>query len=236
MRRSDSRRTFSPRFVGASRDDTTPCACVRLSVQARRRPGARGFVVWQPPRPLYRDGAAGRPKFLGGPGVPMPCSSTPAKPPPPGRCGGAARPPCLSKPRAFAGSTLGAPEHGLGTGCLRFVGWGAPSRRKTRLPLRARLDGVGLITHRAPTKGFEGVFVTSSPPLPSFSWPKDSLPRCGRSNGLRKKGCAAAASAPYGRSDVPPELCIDCHRGLTEDPCLRCALPRPPSQDGPPCG
>src|SRR6516165_7468100 len=175
MRRSDSRRTFSPRFVGASRDDTTPCACVRLSVQARRRPGARGFVVWQPPRPLYRDGAAGRPKFLGGPGVPMPCSSTPAKPPPPGRCGGAARPPCLSKPRAFAGSTLGAPEHGLGTGCLRFVGWGAPSRRKTRLPLRARLDGVGLITHRAPTKGFEGVFVTSSPPLPSFPWRKDSL-------------------------------------------------------------
>ena len=80
MGRSDSLRTLPPRFVGTSRDRTTPCACVRLSVQARRRPGARSFAVWQPPRQCFRDGAAGRPKFLGNLRVPLPCSSTPAGP------------------------------------------------------------------------------------------------------------------------------------------------------------
>src|SRR2546423_6635937 len=48
MRCSDSLRTFSPRFVGASLGDTIPCACVRVSVQVRRRPGAWGITVWQP--------------------------------------------------------------------------------------------------------------------------------------------------------------------------------------------
>ena len=33
---------------------------------------------------------------------------------------------------------------------------------------------MGLATHRVPTKGFDGAFVTSSPPFPSFAWRKDS--------------------------------------------------------------
>jgi hypothetical protein len=49
MRRSDSLRTFSPRFVCASLGDTVPCVCVRVSDQVRRRPGAGSFAVWQPP-------------------------------------------------------------------------------------------------------------------------------------------------------------------------------------------
>jgi hypothetical protein len=64
----------------ASRANTTPCACVR-SVQARRRPGARGLAGWPPLHAsTCRSGAAGRPKFLGSPRVPLPCSSTPAGP------------------------------------------------------------------------------------------------------------------------------------------------------------
>jgi hypothetical protein len=49
MRRSDflrpSRRASLPSLGG-----TIPCACLRLSTQARRRPGARSFVVRQLPR------------------------------------------------------------------------------------------------------------------------------------------------------------------------------------------
>jgi hypothetical protein len=59
---------------------TTPCACVRRSLQVRRRLEARGFRVWQPrPRPVVREmETMGRPKFLGNPRVSMPCSLTPA--------------------------------------------------------------------------------------------------------------------------------------------------------------
>jgi hypothetical protein len=58
-------------------------ACLRVSAQARRRPGARGVGV-RPPPGRFSGGVAGRPKFLGNPGVPRPCSRTPAGPEPPG--------------------------------------------------------------------------------------------------------------------------------------------------------
>src|ERR1700693_4098044 len=54
--------------------------------------------------------------------------------------------------------------HRLST--LRSAAHTAP--RKTRFRLRAKLYRVGLATHRAPTKGFQGVVVTSFPPLPSL--------------------------------------------------------------------
>ena len=68
-----------------------------------------------------RDGATGRPKFLEDPGVPMPCSSTPAGPDAPGHCGALTRPPVRQGRRLAAGRYLEAQWHGLGTGCLRFA-------------------------------------------------------------------------------------------------------------------
>ena len=45
--------------------------------------------------------------------------------------------------------------HGFGTGCLRFAGRVAPTPRKTRFRLLARLFRTGLITRRVPAKGFK---------------------------------------------------------------------------------
>ena len=46
MQCSDALPLLSPRFL-SSLDDTIPCACIRLSHEARRRPGAWSFRVWQ---------------------------------------------------------------------------------------------------------------------------------------------------------------------------------------------
>jgi len=53
-----------------------------------------------------------------------------------------------------------AQSHGFGTGCLRFAGRVAPTPRKTRFRLLARLFRTGLITRRVPSKGFK-VYPTS---------------------------------------------------------------------------
>ena len=47
-----------------------------------------------------------------------------------------------------------AQSHGFGTGCLRFAGRVAPTPRKTRFRLLAKLFRTGLITRRVPSKGF----------------------------------------------------------------------------------
>ena len=61
---------------------------------------------------------------------------------------------------------FGAQSHGFGTGCLRFAGRVAPTPRKTRFRLLARLSRTGLVTRRVPSKGFE-LYPTSQPPFPS---------------------------------------------------------------------
>jgi hypothetical protein len=53
-----------------------------------------------------------------------------------------------------------AQSHGFGTGCLRFAGRVAPTPRKTRFRLLAKLFRTGLITRRVPSKGFK-VYPTS---------------------------------------------------------------------------
>src|SRR3972149_5266835 len=50
--------------------------------------------------------------------------------------------------------TFEAQSHGFGTGCLRFAGRVAPTPRKTRVRLWARLFRTGLTTRRVPSKGF----------------------------------------------------------------------------------
>jgi hypothetical protein len=62
--------------------------------------------------------------------------------------------------------TFEAQSHGFGTGCLRFAGRVAPTPRKTRFRLLARLFRTGLATRRVPSKGFE-LYPTSQPPFPS---------------------------------------------------------------------
>jgi hypothetical protein len=55
---------------------------------------------------------------------------------------------------------FGAQLHGFGTGCLRFAGRVAPTPRKTRFRLLARLFRTGFATRRVPLKGFK-VYPTS---------------------------------------------------------------------------
>src|SRR5208337_4505045 len=50
--------------------------------------------------------------------------------------------------------TFEAQSHGFGTGCLCFAGRVAPTPRKTRFRLLARLSRTGLTTRRVPLKGF----------------------------------------------------------------------------------
>ena len=71
--------------------------------------------------------------------------------------------------------TFEAQSHGFGTGCLRFAGRVAPTPRKTRFRLLAKLFRTGLVTRRVPMKGFE-LYPTSQPPFPSSTWRKDILP------------------------------------------------------------
>src|SRR5579872_434850 len=84
--------------------------------------------------------------------------------------GGSAWPPFTTRRRLPHCGNFGAQWHGLGTCCLRFALWVAHTGRKTRCWLRARLYQAGLVTRRVPSKGFQEVFVTSSPPFPSLSW------------------------------------------------------------------
>jgi len=48
MERCDSLRTVTTSFLVVRRPLPLRCACFRLSLQARRRPGARGFVCSHP--------------------------------------------------------------------------------------------------------------------------------------------------------------------------------------------
>jgi hypothetical protein len=172
-----------PAFDGTMRrsDFLTPSPHASFCFAWRYRSRRRYFAPTDPARVIGRPGlgdpgpgreyaveGAGRPTFLGNPDGPMPCSPTPARPTPPGHSGDAARPPHTSKARALAGNALGAQSHDLSPGCLRFAVALTGPRRKTGFRLPAKLCRVGLVTHRVPTDGFDGVLVTSSPPSPSF--------------------------------------------------------------------
>ena len=102
----------------------------------------------------------------GTPIVLLPCSPTPAGPAASGlfRCPGTA--PTASTAEAPASIAFEAQSHGFGTGCLRFAGRVAPTPRKTRFRLLAKLFRAGLITRRVPSKGFT-MYPTFDPPFPS---------------------------------------------------------------------
>jgi len=118
-----------------------------------------------PPAGNWSVETTGSPTFLGNPTVLLPCSPTPAGPT---HQALAMR---RRGPRSVHGegshkTAFEAQSHGFGTGCLRFAGRVAPTPRKTRFRLLAKLFRAGFTTRRVPTKGFEQ-YPTSQPPFPS---------------------------------------------------------------------
>ena len=79
MRCSDALRPFRRAWL-PSLGDTCPCACLRLSHTARRRPGAWSFRVWQLHASFSGRETTGPLRFLGNPGVRVPRSRTPVGP------------------------------------------------------------------------------------------------------------------------------------------------------------
>jgi hypothetical protein len=142
MRRCDSLRTVTAGFLRVD-----PPLPLRLRRSSSLRSG---------PTPAWGQGArcghphaasggvAGRPKFLGNPPVPMPCSPTPAGPEPPGLTVVGRGPPTYQTegcPRVWQSrGSIARPKHSLST--LRNDPHGSP--RKTRFRLPAQLYRVGL--------------------------------------------------------------------------------------------
>jgi hypothetical protein len=89
----------------------------------------------------------------GTPIVLLPCSSTPAGPTRLAVAANRHGPRCVHREGSCV-RTFEAQSHGFGTGCLRFAGRVAPTPRKTRFRLLARLSRAGLTTRRVPSKGF----------------------------------------------------------------------------------
>ena len=89
----------------------------------------------------------------GTPIVLLPCSSTPAGPTHQA-IAMRRRGPRSDHDEGSRNRTFEAQSHGFGTGCLRFAGRVAPTPRKTRFRLLAKLFRTGLVTRRVPTKGF----------------------------------------------------------------------------------
>ena len=143
------KRYHSSARVSPTRGRALPRAGLLELVTRYLRPG---FSQWKR-RDLLRS--------WGTPIVLLPCSSTPVGPTHQAirRIGTA---PAVSTAKAPALRTFEAQSHGFGTGCLRFAGRVAPTPRKTRFRLLARLSRTGLITRRVPLKGFK-VYPTSIP-------------------------------------------------------------------------
>ena len=122
--------------------DTMRCACRFAPGGPGRSTAGQGFVFRSPSPDVYAGRRAGPPRFLGNPLVPTPCSSTPAGPTHQATVQCSRRGPRYVHDEGSHDTlSFGAQSHGLGTRCLRFVGWVAPAPRKTRFPLLARSTG-----------------------------------------------------------------------------------------------
>ena len=109
----------------------------------RRRAGGFCFSRRFPPCGFVSKGNDRASHVPGEPAVPMPCSATPAGRNASGLYDAPARPPFRPRRRLHTRMSFGAQSHGLGTRCLRFAAWVAPSRRKTRFRLQAKFYRTG---------------------------------------------------------------------------------------------
>jgi hypothetical protein len=137
------------------------------------RPGrptaGRGFVHRSPWPANYAWRRSGLLWSLENPRVPMPCSSTPVEPTHQATVQCSRRGPrYVHDEGCHDTSYFGAPSHGLGTRCLRFVVGVAPALRKNRFPLLARSTGRDWL----PAGFFRKVsdlHQTSHPPFPCLT-------------------------------------------------------------------
>src|SRR5262249_1972730 len=127
------------------------------------------FAVRQPPRMpiLIEVETAGRPKFLGNPRVPMPCSLTPAGPPQQALALRRRGPPTFNNEGSSREVISGL--YGTASALAVYASpGGLPHRAQDSLLVAGQALPGGIRTRRVPTKGFQGVLVTSFPPFPSF--------------------------------------------------------------------
>jgi hypothetical protein len=133
--------------------DTTRAPAFRSHAAGRCRRRCSGVGHPVPPAGNGSVETTGSPTFLGNPECALALLCDPG--------GTDASGPSMRRrgPRSVhdEGSHIAAFEaqsHGFGTGCLRFAGRVAPTPRKTRFRLLARLSRTGLTTRRVPSKGF----------------------------------------------------------------------------------
>jgi hypothetical protein len=151
--------------------DTTPCAWVRLSRQARRRPGARGFAVWQPPRQRFSRWSRRASQVPGGPRCACAVFFDPGGTGPPGRNRVVRRGPRADK-------TEGSPRVGISG--LHSTAWtlavyassGGLPHRDARLASGCWPGSTGWdwLPTRSLRKVLKVPSLHSSPPSPSFAW------------------------------------------------------------------
>jgi len=135
--------TSAARLAGSLRSlrDTHAASCPSLPPVKDALPEGLGPYCSATPVPILGNAGDGRPpRFLGNPRDSLPGSWTPVGP---------ARQAIRRASAAPGGSTARAPDEktfearcpGFPSRCLRFVGWVAPPRRKTRFRLLASSTG-----------------------------------------------------------------------------------------------
>jgi hypothetical protein len=143
-----SRRASFPSLGG-----TTQALVFRPHAAERCRGRSPGVGHPVPPAGKSSVETTGSPTFLGNPDCALALLFDPGRTAASGHTMRRRGPRCVhdegSRIRTFE-----AQSHGFGTGCLRFAGRVAPTPRKTRFRLWARLFRTGLVTRRVPSKGF----------------------------------------------------------------------------------
>ena len=144
-----SRRASFPSLGG-----TTRVLVFRPHAAERYRRGSPGVGHPVPPAGKASVETTGSPTFLGNPDCALALLFDPGRTNASGHAMRRRGPRCVhdegSRIRTFE-----AQSHGFGTGCLRFAGRVAPTPRKTRFRLLAKLFRTGLATRRVPSKGFK---------------------------------------------------------------------------------
>jgi hypothetical protein len=143
MKMRDSRRP-SHRASFPSLGDTRRRACRFAPCGPERTTAGQGFIIRSPLPEIYAWRRSGPPKFLGNPGVPAPCSWTPASPTYQAITVVRHGPTRIQLRGLSTRGNFGARSHGIGTRCLRFaVRISPPHARLASGCWPALPDGIG---------------------------------------------------------------------------------------------
>jgi hypothetical protein len=164
---SDPCRPVSP--GSCARPAIPPLRRVLRSPPTRRCRGGQGVWGSAPPQPTGRTREGDRSlRFLGSPGACSPGSWTPAGPAHQAVAVYRRGPSVRSDGGLAARSLISGLDSRAFTLTVYASSSGSPRPTQDSFLAAGQLGQVGLATHRAPTKGFQGVLVTSLPPFPSF--------------------------------------------------------------------